>query len=54
VPREARVGREAFGAGGVTDDDRSGHRSAAMLGQQRRAVRLDQALELGEGSFSSR
>jgi hypothetical protein len=28
---EARVGREAFGAGGVTDQDRGGYRAAAGL-----------------------
>jgi len=35
-------------AGGVTDDDRGGDRSAAGLFKQRRAVCLDQDLELGE------
>ena len=48
VPREARVGREPFGAGGVADDDRGGDRSAAALVEQLRAVSLDQRLELGE------
>jgi hypothetical protein len=48
VPREARVGREPFGDGGVADDDRSGDRSAAALVEQLRAVSLDQHLELGE------
>jgi len=45
---EARVGREPLGAGGVADDDRGGDRAAAMLGEQLRAVSLDQRLELGE------
>jgi hypothetical protein len=48
VAREARVGREALGAGGVADDDRGGDRAAAALGEQLRAVSLDQRLELGE------
>ena len=30
VPREARVGREALGAGGVANDDRGGDRAAAV------------------------
>jgi len=48
VPREASVGREPLGAGGVADDDRGGDRAAASFGEQLRAVSFDQRLELGE------
>jgi hypothetical protein len=34
VAGEAGVGWEAFGAGGVADDDRGGHWPAAVLGEQ--------------------
>jgi hypothetical protein len=48
MPRKARVGREPFGAGGVADNDRGRRWPAAALGQQLRAVSLDQCLDLGE------
>ena len=47
VAGEARVGREALCAGGVADDDRGGDRPAAVLGQQRGAMRFDQRRDLG-------
>ena len=48
VAGEARVGREALGAGGVADDDRGGDRPAAVLGQQCGAVSFDQRFDFGE------
>jgi hypothetical protein len=45
---EARLTAEPLGAGGAADDDRGGHGPAAALIKQRRAVRLQQGLELGE------
>jgi hypothetical protein len=48
VSCEAGVGAESLSAGGVTDDDRGGHRPTAGLFQKCRAVLLDLVLELGE------
>ena len=42
LQREARVLAEVLDAGGVADQDRGGQRAAALLGQQPRAVRLDE------------
>ena len=54
VSGEVPVGREPLGAGGVADDDRGGHGSAAGLGDELGSVRVDQAGELGEQRRSSR
>jgi hypothetical protein len=43
---EARVGREPARARGAADDDRGGHRPAAVLGEQPWAVLCDQLGEL--------
>ena len=48
VASELRLRGEALRAGGVTNDDRRGHGPAAVLGEQLRAARLDQRVELGE------
>ena len=46
LQREARVGAEPLGAGGVADQDRRGQRAAAVLGEQLRAVRRDELEQL--------
>ena len=43
---EARVFAELLDAGGVADQDRRGQRAAALLGQQLRAVCLDELAQL--------
>jgi hypothetical protein len=46
MPGEVPVGRESFGAGGATDDDRGSDRPAPRLCEQLRSVSVDQGSEL--------